>query len=75
LQKASALMGMPVENHQDEAVGKIDNLPLDLASGRVVAAVISSGGFLGINGELSALPPSVLRFTEDRSALRLDTTR
>jgi sporulation protein YlmC with PRC-barrel domain len=75
LQKASVLKGMSVRNLQDEAVGKVDNLLLDLASGRVVAVVIESGGFLGMNGELSAVPPAAFAFTDDRDALRLDTTK
>ncbi len=74
-QKASELVGMSVKNHQDETVGEVHNLLLDLTSGRVVAVVISTGGFLGMNGELSAVPPVALGFTEDRRGLRLDTTK
>ena len=75
VQKASKLIGMPVKNVQDEKLGKVDNLLLDMTSGRVVAVVISSGGFLGIGDELSAVPPVALRFATDREGLQLDTTK
>lgn len=75
VQKASELVGMSVKNHQDETLGEVQNLLLDLSSGRVVAVVISTGGFLGMNGELSAVPPVALGFTDDRRGLRLDTTK
>lgn len=75
VQKASKLIGTAVQNLQDEKLGKVENLLVDLASGRVVAVVVSSGGFLGMGDELSALPPSALHFTTDRHALQLDTTK
>ena len=75
LQKASKLMGTSVKNNQDEKLGKVENLLVDLSSGRIVAVVISSGGFIGIGDELSAVPPNALRFTSDRAALQLDASK
>jgi sporulation protein YlmC with PRC-barrel domain len=75
VQKASKLMGTPVKNLQDEKLGKVENLLVDLPAGRVVAVVVSSGGFLGMGDELSAIPPSALRFTSDRDTLQLDTSK
>ncbi len=60
---------------QDEKLGKVENLAVDLKAGRVVAAIISSGGFLGIGDELSAVPPAAFRFTADHDTLQLDTTK
>ena len=60
---------------QLESLGRVDNILVDLPSGRMVAIVISSGGFLGIGDELSAVPPGVLGFTADRSVLQLDTSK
>jgi len=74
-QKASKLMGTPVKNLQDEKLGKVENLLVDLPSGRVVAIVVSSGGFLGMGDELSAIPPTALRFTTDRETLQLDASK
>jgi sporulation protein YlmC with PRC-barrel domain len=75
VQKASKLMGTPVKNLQDEKLGKVENLLVDLPSGRVVAVIVSSGGFLGMGDELSAVPPTALRFTTDRDTLQLDTSK
>lgn len=75
MQRASKLMGTTVKNLQEENLGKVENLLVDLQSGRVVAIIVSSGGFLGIGDALSAVPPTALRFTTDREALQLDATK
>jgi sporulation protein YlmC with PRC-barrel domain len=75
VQKASKLMGTSVKNLQDEKLGKVENLLVDLPSGRVVALIVSSGGFLGMGDELSAVPPTALRFTTDRETLQLDASK
>jgi sporulation protein YlmC with PRC-barrel domain len=75
LQKASKVMGLPVKNQQDEKLGKVDNMLVDVQSGRIVALVVSSGGFLGLGDELSAVPPTALRFNTEHDALQLDTTK
>jgi hyperosmotically inducible periplasmic protein len=75
VQKASKLMGTPVKNLQDEKLGKVENILVDLPSGRVVAVIVSSGGFLGMGDELSAVPPTALRFTTDRDTLQLDAPK
>jgi len=75
LQRVSKLTGTSVKNLQGEKLGKVENILLDLASGRVVAVVISSGGFLGLGDELSAVPPTALRFAADRTALQLDASK
>src|SRR5579859_1195615 len=75
VQKASKLIGTAVDNLQNEKLGKVENLLVDLPSGRVVAIIVSSGGFLGMGDELSAIPPTALRFTTDRDTLQLDTSK
>jgi sporulation protein YlmC with PRC-barrel domain len=72
VQKASKLIGTSVKNLQDEKLGKVGNILLDLASGRVVAVIVSSGGFLGMGDELSAVPPSALHGSGDTSARRFE---
>ena len=75
VQKASKLMGTSVNNLQAEKLGKVENFLVDLPSGRIVAVIVASGGFLGMGGELSAVPPSALRFTTDRDSLQLDASK
>jgi hypothetical protein len=73
--KASDLIGMTVKNRQDETLGKVSDLALDVESGRIVALIVSSGGFLGIGNELSAVPPTALQFNRDRDTLQLDASK
>lgn len=70
-QKVSRLISLPVKNYQGQSLGRVENLLLDFPAGRVVALVISSGAFIGREGELSAVPPSVMRFTADNAALQM----
>ena len=73
--KASDVMGMTVKNNQGEKLGKVENMLVDLSSGRIVAVVVSSGGFLGLGDELSAVPPTTLRFNTERDGLQLDVSK
>jgi hyperosmotically inducible periplasmic protein len=75
VQKASKLMGTSVKNLHNEKLGDVENLLVDLPSGRIVAVIIGSGGFLGMGEELSAVPPTALRFNTDRDTLQLDTSK
>jgi hypothetical protein len=68
-------MGSPVKNLQDQKLGKVENFMVDLSVGRIVAVIISSGGFLGIDDELSAVPPTALRLSTDRDSLQLDVSK
>lgn len=75
IQKASKLIGTSVKNLQDEELGDVENLLVDLSSGRIVAVIVSTGDFLGMDDVLSAVPASALRYTTDRDTLQLDTTK
>lgn len=73
--RATKLQGLSVQNLQDQKIGTVDNLIVDLPAARVVAVIVSSGGFLGLGDTLSVVPPTVLRFVPDHDGLRLDTTK
>jgi hyperosmotically inducible protein len=75
VQKASKLMGKSVKNLQNENLGKVENFIVDLSAGRIVAVIISTGGFLGMDNELSAVPPTALRFNAEHDTLQLDTSK
>lgn len=66
LMTADTLIGDQVINHQGDVLGEIEDIMLDVGSGRVAYAVMAAGGFLGVGEKLFALP---------WSALTLDTTR
>ncbi len=56
----SALTGNPVRNAMGESLGKIEELMIDIASGRIAYAVLSFGGFLGMGNKLFAIPWTAL---------------
>src|SRR5208283_5824449 len=53
---ASALKGSRVGNFAGEDLGKVDDLVVDVATGRLGYVVVSVGGFLGIGDKLFAVP-------------------
>jgi uncharacterized protein YrrD len=75
VEQAGKLIGTPVKNLQDQDLGKVDNFMVDLSAGRIVAVIISTGGFLDMANELSAVPPTALRFNVERETLQLDASR
>lgn len=75
IQKASQIIGTSVKTRQQEKLGDVNNLLVDLAAGRIVAVIISSGGFLGLGDELSAVPPTALRYSALQTSLELDTIK
>jgi sporulation protein YlmC with PRC-barrel domain len=61
---AGSLTGNRVRNPAGEDLGKVEELMIDLPSGRVAYAVISFGGFLGIGDKLFAVPWQALTWNE-----------
>jgi sporulation protein YlmC with PRC-barrel domain len=53
---ASTLGGDDVLNRQEKKLGTIEEIMLDVPTGRIAYAVLSSGGFLGIGDKLFAIP-------------------
>ncbi len=60
LMGADTLIGNDVYNHNEEELGDIKEIMLDVRSGRVSYAVLSYGGFLGMGEKLFAVPWSAL---------------
>ncbi|SPB18196.1 PRC-barrel domain-containing protein [Caballeronia novacaledonica] len=71
---ASTLEDTTVITSDDEDVGKIKDIMLDVPSGRVAYAVLSSGGFLGIGDTLRAIPWNALTLDTDQKVFRVDIT-
>jgi len=72
---ASTLKGDRVRNTAGEHLGSIDEIMIDLSSGRVAYAVLSFGGFLGIGDKLFAVPWQALRIDEGEHEFVLDVSR
>jgi sporulation protein YlmC with PRC-barrel domain/surface antigen len=75
IQKGSKVIGTAVKNQQNEKLGKVEDLVVDMAAGRVVSVIVSSGGFVGFGDELSAIPPMAFHFNSNRDALQLDVSK
>ncbi len=69
------LLGLRVMNEQDHLVGKVEDLLVDLPAGRVAVLIISSGAYVGLHDELSAIPPPVLRFDPDNGFLIMSASK
>ncbi len=61
---AGTLAGDRVRNSAGEDLGKIEEIMLDIPSGRVAYAVLSFGGFLGMGNKLFAVPWNALTLDE-----------
>jgi hypothetical protein len=62
---ASRVEGTPVFNQAGEHIGHVDDLSIDKISGKVIYAILSFGGFLGIGEKLHPLPWSILNYDPD----------
>jgi len=68
---ASTLDGNDVYSADDVKVGSIKDIMLDVSSGRIAYAVLSSGGFLGMGDKLLAIPWNALTLDTDRKVFIL----
>lgn len=57
---ATRLMGRRVENQDGQRLGQLKDLAIDARSGRVLYAIVASGGFAGIGPKLSAVPAGAI---------------
>ncbi len=72
---STSIMGDPVNNAAGESLGEIQDLMVELATGRVIYAVLSFGGFLGLGNKLYAVPWSALRAAPEDEGFILDVSR
>jgi len=75
LERATTIIGQPVKNEQGKRLGHARDLALDMASGRIVDVMLaSSGGFLGMHTEWSAIAPQAFTYDPAHDVLTLKTT-
>jgi sporulation protein YlmC with PRC-barrel domain len=72
---ADTLRGDDVVNLQGEKLGTIEDIMLDVGSGRVAYAVLSFGGVLGMGDKLFAVPWSAMTLDADRKCFVLDVAK
>jgi sporulation protein YlmC with PRC-barrel domain len=69
---ASTVSGDAVRNLSGEDLGKIEDIMLDVAAGRIAYAVLSFGGFLGMGDKLFAIPWDGLTLDAENKGFVLD---
>ena len=72
---ADTLSGDRVRNPQGEDLGKIQDIMIDVPTGRVAYAVLSFGGVLGLGDKLFAIPWGSLTLDEDEKCFVLDADK
>ena len=72
---ASTLIQDKVVNLAGQDIGRIEELMVDVTTGRVAYAVLSFGGFMGIGNKLFALPWSALTVDETKKRFVVNVTR
>jgi sporulation protein YlmC with PRC-barrel domain len=72
---ASTLKNDKVVNLAGQEIGKIEELMIDVTTGRVAYVVLSFGGFLGVGNKLFALPWSVLTVDEAKKRFVVNVTK
>src|SRR5690349_10072375 len=72
---ASTLAGDRVRNSRGDDLGKVDEIMIDIPSGRVAYAVLSFGGVMRMGNKLFAVPWNALRVDEDDKCFILDVDK
>jgi sporulation protein YlmC with PRC-barrel domain len=75
LMGADTLIGNSVVNHQDEDLGTIHEIMLDVRAGNISYAVLSYGGILGIGDKLFAVPWDALSLDTENERFVLDVAK
>lgn len=68
---ATTLSGDSVRNSAGEDLGKVDEIMIDIPSGKVAYAVLSFGGILRMGNKLFAVPWNALTVDEDNKCFIL----
>lgn len=63
--KLADLQGQPLLDGEGAELGNVADLVVDVQSGKIAFAVVSSGGFLGIGDRLCAVPWQVVEVDRD----------
>ena len=69
------IIGSKVINMKGESIGKIEDLVVDIDSGRILYAVLESGGFLGIGDKLLPVPWQSLAALPSEGLFFLDQSK
>src|SRR5690606_6278581 len=69
------LIGRKVSDAEGEALGKVEDVVIDLQGGRIYAVVLALGGTLGFGAKQYAFPMSDLKPGKDKNELVLNVEK
>jgi len=72
---ASSIIGDKVHNKEDEHLGEIKDIMLNLNTGKIEYYIIEFGGFLGIGEKYFAIPFRLLTVDPNKQIFIFDQTR
>jgi sporulation protein YlmC with PRC-barrel domain len=72
---ATSIIGDKIYNNQDETLGDVKDIMLNLVDGSIEYVVIEYGGFLGIGEKFFAVPFKALHIHPDRHAFILNQSK
>jgi sporulation protein YlmC with PRC-barrel domain len=72
---ASSMTGDKVRNPDGDKLGHLEEIVIDIATGRVAYAVLASGGFLGLGDKYFAVPWDLLSIDSDNREVVIDVDK
>lgn len=72
---ASTITGDTVKNANGDDLGNIEEIVIDLDSGRVAYTVLAAGGFLGLGEKFFAIPWDMITVDTDNHEVILDVDK
>jgi len=76
IERANKLIGKEVLSSDNQKLGKLDNIIVDLDSGKILYTIIGSGGLLGAGEKKFAVPPRAFNeVANDNITLKVDKAR
>ncbi len=72
---ATSIIGDKVHDIEDASMGKVEDIMLDVNSGKIDYLVVELGGFLGIGTKFFALPYNMFKVDAERKLFVFTGTR
>jgi len=71
----TSFVHVEIKNLEDQTLGRIKDLGIDLINGRIVVVLVESDSSLGVGNKIVAVPPGALKSDPAGQIYRLDATR
>jgi sporulation protein YlmC with PRC-barrel domain len=67
--RVSQLTGMNVKNSEGESLGSVEDIVMDVESGKIAYVALSFGGVFGVGDKLFAVPYNQMKFTHGKEEM------